>query len=273
MSPFRWLTSSVIPLAMMLVALPMAAHAAAPSFVHGGQVTMCVDPTYPPMEMYIHPGDKAPVGFDIDLGAALAKAWGAKLTVQTLEFTGLLPGLGGGRCDFVISGMFVSPARTKVFDAVPYLRSSMVLMVRAGNNSVHGPDDLAGKVLAVQSGTIYEQRARTLAKKLAAAGKPPLTIQAYPKGTAVAEQLLTGRAQAGISQDTEAAYRAVVQPGKFKIAYAYPPTDSFGIYFRKNPADMALIASDVARLREDGVIRQLAAKWHLPAADATAPLN
>ena len=267
--------SSVRLLALALIgaALPIAARAAAPSFVHGGQVTMCTDPTYPPMEMYAHPDDKSPVGFDIDLGAALAKIWGAKLTVESLEFTGLLPGLGGGRCDFVISGMFVTPARTKVFDAVPYLRSSMVLLVRADNDSVHGPDDLAGKVLAVQSGTVYEQRAHALAKEFAAAGKPALTIQAYPKGTAVAEQLLTGRAQAGITQDTEAAYRAVVEPGKFKIAYAYPPTDSFGIYFRKSPADMALIESEVTQLRKDGVVDTLAAKWHLPETDATAPLN
>lgn len=273
MSPVRWPIAAMVTFAMTVAALPMAARAAAPSFVHDGQVTMCTDPTYPPMEMYTHPGDKAPVGFDIDLGAALAKVWGAKLTVETLEFTGLLPGLGGGRCDFVISGMFISPARTKVFDGVPYLRSSMVLLVRADNTSVHGPEDLAGKVLAVQSGTIYEQRAHALAKQLAAAGKPALTIQAYPKGTDVAEQLLTGRAQAGITQDTEAAYRAVVQPGKFKIAYTYPPTDSFGIYFRKNPTDMTLIESDVAELRKDGIIRRLAAKWHLPEMDATAPLH
>ncbi len=262
-----------LALALTLALLPMAARAASPSFVHGGQVTMCTDPTYPPMEMYTHPGDRTPVGFDIDLGAALARIWGAKFTVESLEFTGLLPGLGGGRCDFVISGMFVTPARTKVFDAVPYLRSSMVLLVRADNNSVHGPDDLAGKVLAVQSGTVYEQRARALAREFASAGKPTLTIQAYPKGTDVAEQLLTGRAQAGITQDTEAAYRAVVEPGRFKIAYAYPPTDSFGVYFRKSPADRALIESEVGQLRKDGVVGKLATKWHLPEVDATAPLD
>lgn len=262
-----------VVLALIVAAVPIAANAASPSFVHGGQVTMCNDPTYPPMEMYAKPGDKMPVGFDIDLGAALAKVWGVQFSVQALEFTGLLPGLGGQRCDFVISGMFVTPARTKVFDAAPYLRSSMVLLVPADNQSIHGPDDLAGKVLVVQSGTVYEQRAHALAKEFAAAGKPALTIQAYPKGTDVAEQLLTGRAQVGITQDTEAAFRAVNDPGRFKIAYVYPPTDTFGIYMRKNPADLALIESQVAELRKEGLIKELAVKWHLPEADATAPLQ
>ena len=53
-----------------------AAKAAAPSFVKGGSVTLCTDPTYAPMEFFLHAGDKAPVGFDIDLARALAKRWG-----------------------------------------------------------------------------------------------------------------------------------------------------------------------------------------------------
>lgn len=261
-------------LALILAAtlFPWVARAAAPSFVHGGQVTMCTDPTYPPMEMFAKPGEKTPVGFDIDLAHRLAAMWSAKLTVQPMDFTGLLPGLGSHRCDFIVSGMFVTPARTKVFDAVPYLRSAMVLLVRADTNSVHSPDDLAGKVLVVQSGTVYEIRAHALAAQFAKEGKQALTIQAYPKGTDVAEQLLTGRAIAGFTQDTEAAFRAVADPGKFKVAYVYPPTDSFGLYFNKSPADVTLITAEITELRNDGLIRQLAAKWHLPEADATAPL-
>ena len=262
-----------LALALILTALPFAARAATPSFVHDGQVTMCTDPTYPPMEMFAKAGDKTPVGFDVDLAHALAKIWGAQLTIQPMDFTGLLPGLGGHRCDFILSGMFITPARTKVFDAVPYLRSAMVLLVRADNTSVHGPDDLAGKVLVVQSGTVYEQRAHALAAEFAKAGKPAVTVQAYPKGTDVAEQLLTGRAAAGFTQDTEAAFRAVHDPGKFKVAYVYPPTDTFGLYFNRNPADVALITAEIASLRDSGLIKKLAVTWNLPEADATAPLQ
>ncbi len=261
-----------VVLAALLGPLPLAAYAAQPSFVHNGQVTMCVDPTYPPMEMYAKPGEKAPVGFDIDLARRLAGIWGAKLTIQAMDFTGLLPGLGSHRCDFVISGMFITKARTEVFDAVPYLRSAMVLLVRADNSTVHGPDDLAGKILVVQAGTVYEIRAHALAAEFAKAGKPALTIQAYPGGTDVAEQLLTGRADAGFTQDTEAAFRAVSDPGKFKVAYVYPPTDTFGLYLNKNASDVALITAEIGALRKSGAIKELAAKWHLPEADATAPL-
>ncbi len=166
--------------------------------------------------------------------------------------------------------MFVTPARTAQFPAVPYLRSSMVLLVKAGTPGIAGPDDLSGKVVAVQAGTEYEKRAHALDATLKAAGKPGLTIQAYPKGSDVAEQLLTGRAQAGITQDTEAAYRADTQPGVFTIAYTYPATDTFGIYLPKT-ADTATVTAAVAKLHADGTLAKLVTTWHMPAAGAAAP--
>jgi polar amino acid transport system substrate-binding protein len=238
--------------------------------VRDGQFTVCTDASYPPMEFYRTPGDRDPVGFDMDMAAALAKGWGVKPRIVATDFPGLLPALAAGRCDAVISGMFVTPARAAQFPAVPYLRSSQVLLVRAGTTGIAGPDDLAGKTVAVQAGTEYEKRAHALDEKLRAEGKPGITVQAYPKGSDVAEQLLTGRAAAGITQDTEAAYRAEVQPGKFAVAYTYPATDMFGIYLPKG-ADMEVVQAAVDKLRKDGTLGKLVSRWHMPPAGAQAP--
>ncbi|MDE2574836.1 MAG: ABC transporter substrate-binding protein [Rhodospirillales bacterium] len=268
--------SSARPLAafaVALLALPGLAAAAAPSFVKGGQVTLCTDPTYAPMEFYQHPGDKTAVGFDIDLASALAKRWGAKLRVITMDFTGLLPGVDAKRCDMVLSGTFVTPERVQKFSAAPYLVSSMVLLAKAGNTSVKSPDDLAGKTLSVQAGTQYEKRAHALSDSLVAKGKKAITIQAYPGGADAVQQVVTGRAVAAITQDTEAAYRAVAQPGVFKVAYVYPATDQFGAYFAKNAADAKLVQADVAALRANGTVKKLAAKWKMPASDATGAIT
>ena len=48
------------------------APAAPPSFVAGGQLAVCTDPGFAPMEFFHAPGDARPVGFDMDLAAALA---------------------------------------------------------------------------------------------------------------------------------------------------------------------------------------------------------
>ena len=111
-----------------------------------------------------------------------------------------------------------------------------------------------------------------MSDQLKAAGKAPITIQSYPGGSDAIQQLTTGRADVAITQDTEAAWRAVAQPGEFAVAYVYPPTDQFGIYFAKNPQDAATVTADVAALRADGTIKALATTWHMPPADAEATL-
>ena len=266
---FRVLLPAALAGALLL---PAAARAATPSFVKNGSVTLCSDPSYAPMEFFRKTGEKTPVGFDIDIAHDLAKAWGAKLRIVTMDFTGLLPGLAAHRCDFIISGIFVTPARTKTFDAVPYLRSSMVILTRAGA-AIHSPADLAGKVVGVQSGTQYEVRAKALSAALRKQGKKPLKIQSYPKETDVIEQLSTGRAAAVLTQDTEAAWRQTAQKGMFQVGYVYPPTDSFGIYFRKSVTDKAIITGQVKALRGQGLVKELAAKWKMPESDATAALK
>ncbi len=255
---------------IVLLVLGASGQALAAPPLRDGQFTVCTDASYPPMEFYRAPGERDPVGFDMDMASALAKGWDAKLRIVATDFPGLLPALAAGRCNAVISGMFVTPARTAQFPAVPYLRSSEVLLVRAGMTGIAGPDDLAGKTVAVQAGTEYEKRAHALDEKLRAEGKPGLTVQAYPKGSDVAEQLLTGRAAVGITQDTEAAYRAEVEPGKFAVAYTYPPTDTFGIYLPKD-ADKQAVQEAVDKLRSDGTLGKLVAAWHMPAAGAQAP--
>ncbi|MEO8714009.1 MAG: transporter substrate-binding domain-containing protein [Acetobacteraceae bacterium] len=253
-------------------AAPSASRAAAPSFVKSGSVTLCTDPTYAPMEFFLHAGDKEPVGFDIDLSRALAARWGAQLRIISMAFTGLLPGVSAGRCDFVLSGTFITPERVQNFSGVPYLVSSMVLLKAAKTPDLASPEAVSGKVLAVQAGTQYEKRAHALSDQLQAAGKAPITIQSYPGGSDAIQQLTTGRADVAITQDTEAAWRAVAQPGEFAVAYVYPPTDEFGIYFAKNPQDVATVTADVGALREDGTVKRLAATWHMPPADAEAAL-
>jgi polar amino acid transport system substrate-binding protein len=249
------------------------ALAAAPSFVKGGTVALCTDPTYAPMELFQHPGDKLPVGFDIDLATALAKRWGATLRPIAMDFTGLLPGLDAKRCDFMMSGAFLTPARLERFQGVPYLASSQVILIAAKTKDIAKPDDLAGKTVSVQAGTEYEKRLHALDTQLKAAGKPGINIQSYPGGADAVQQLTTGRAAAAITQDTEAAWRAFQQKGQFTIAYLWPATDQFGIFFAKNADDYARVKADIEALRADGTIAKLAEKWHMPAAVAKAPLT
>src|SRR4029078_5572261 len=121
--------------------------------------------------------------------------------------------------------------RLKSFDAQPYYDTSVILLTRSDNTEIHPPDDRAAKPVGVQSGTNYINILNDLQARLQADGKTPMTIQTYPKQTDAIQQLVFGRAAATITQDTEAAFREIAQPGQFKIAYTYPDTQTFGIYY------------------------------------------
>src|SRR5215467_7239622 len=91
----------------------------------------CDDPTFPPMESTTTSGK--PVGFDIDMASAIGKLWGGKATFVHTAFPGLLPALAAHKCDVVISGIFITPDRTKQFPAVSYMKSHRALLVQGGN--------------------------------------------------------------------------------------------------------------------------------------------
>jgi len=253
---------------LLLLGLVVAggpAEAAGPSFVQGGKLAACVDPSFPPMEFVQTPG-QPPVGVDVDVIKGLADVWGVKADTISMDFAGLLPGLESKRCDIVISGALLKEERLKTFDASPYLKTGIVMIGRASDkDSYNAYEDFAGKTIAVQAGTSYVDLLTKVNDKLAAAGKPKMTLQTYPKQTDAIQQVLVGRAVASISQDTELAYRDLQQPGQLKVLYAAPEKDQYAAYIRKDPGDAAALKEAIAKLAADGKLKEIAARWKLPA--------
>ncbi len=253
----------VLPALLLLVAAALVASGTAAAGRHatsGTSFKYCDNPTFPPMENTTSGG--SPVGFDIDLANALAAKMGGKATYVFSSFSGLLPALGAKRCDVVISGMFITPDRTKQFPAVGYMHSHRALIVAGGNpKHITSPNALKGKSVAVQAGTKYEQYLKALQPKLG------FTLHSYPGDTDAVGQILIGRADAVLSQDTSAAYAMSKHPGKVSIGYLFPDTDTFGIYYRKGDPIGPKIASALKALKADGTLKKLAVKYKIPTGD------
>jgi polar amino acid transport system substrate-binding protein len=232
-----------------------------------GSFKFCSDPTFPPME-YKTTAGKA-VGFDIDLANAIAKNWKVKSQFVETGFTGLLPGLAAKRCTVVISGIFITPDRIKQFPAVGYMKTHRALVVQAGNpKRITGPNALSGKTVAVQAGTKYEEYLKALNEEFKSAGKPQFTLQSYPGDTDAVGQLIVGRADAVLTQDTSGAYQKKQNPGKLAIAYLFPETDTFGIYYRKGETKLGkALRTTIKTLKKNGTLKKIAAKHQIPATD------
>lgn len=230
-----------------------------------GTLTNCIDPSFPPMEFYEGTDVENPVGFDVDLTKAIAERLGVEAEFIPTEFTGLLPALQAGRCDIIASGIYLTAERLAAFDAQPYYDTSIILMTLADDDEIDSIDDLPGKTISVQSGTNYVNILDDLNQQFRDEGKEEMNVQTYPKGTDAVQQLIVGRADVTITQDTEFAYREVTSPGQFKIAYLFPEKETFGIYFNQDADALeAALKTTVEALRDDGTIAELARTWNLP---------
>ncbi|NEI18981.1 transporter substrate-binding domain-containing protein [Rhizobium leguminosarum] len=249
----------------VIVATSSAKAADLPSFVHDGVLKVCTAGDFPPMGFAENPGDKELSGYEIDMVDALAKQWDAKTDYVVSEFKGLLPSLESDRCGLVASGMLIKPERLEHYDAIAHFRTSPVLVVAASTSDIKTPEDLSGKIVAVEAGTNYEKDAAALNARLKADGKPEMTVQTYPGASAVIQQILVGRAAATITQDTTAAYRGAQLPGRITIPYTYPDADSYGLYIRKSPGDIKALRTAYDGLKTSGELAKLLKKWNLPA--------
>jgi polar amino acid transport system substrate-binding protein len=72
------------------------------------------------------------IGFDADLGAALANAMGVNLRMVPMDFHDLIPSLQRGDIDMILSGMTMTPQRNlKVAFVGPYLVSGMSILTKS----------------------------------------------------------------------------------------------------------------------------------------------
>lgn len=251
--------------AALAATLATAAHAApeAPSFVADGVFSVCQDPTFPPMEFMSE--SQEVIGVDADLAKALAALWGAEPKIMAMEFSGLLPSLAAGRCDAVISGTLLTEERQKTFDGVGYLNTYVVVIAKAGAAPLAGMDDLAGKTIAAQSGTKYVEQLAEMSTALEAKGLAPITVPLYPKQTDAIQQLLVGRVDGVMSQDTEVAYREYQQPGQFATVWSVPleTPQPYAAYIQPNGDDKAKLAAAISALVADGSLPGIVADWRL----------
>jgi His/Glu/Gln/Arg/opine family amino acid ABC transporter permease subunit len=117
-----------------------------------GELVIATDPTYPPFEYMV--GDKLQ-GFDIDIGDAIGRQLGVKVTWLKLEWAGVLPALDAHKCDLVISGVTITDERKKkgLTFSRTYFLSGQAIVRRKGDNRIKSLQDLKDKMVSVQMET------------------------------------------------------------------------------------------------------------------------
>ncbi|MDR0786233.1 MAG: transporter substrate-binding domain-containing protein [Treponema sp.] len=144
-----------------VVSMLIAALTAATVFAVGNKDTakpgekvyiIATDTTFAPFEFQDANGKY--VGIDIDLLAAIADDQNIKYDLKPLGFNAAVAALESNQADGVIAGMSITDARKLKYDfSQPYYDSGVVMAIKADNEEIKGYADLAGKRVAVKTGT------------------------------------------------------------------------------------------------------------------------
>ncbi len=130
-----------------------------------GKIVVGTSADYPPYEFRLLPDvDPEMVGIDIDIAEAIAANLNVKLEVRDIPFSRLFDELAAGNIDLALAGLAPTENRRRVADfSIPYYKAMQNMLVRAEDRErIKLVEDLRGKVVATQKGSIQEDLARNL---------------------------------------------------------------------------------------------------------------
>ncbi|MDR2486141.1 MAG: ABC transporter substrate-binding protein [Treponema sp.] len=121
---------------------------------------------YPPMEYYDVDG-KTPIGFDVQLGKALADKLGLKVKYVDTAWEGIFAGVNKGDYDVIISGVTITQERLDAHNFTkPYIGNAMTIVLRKDSPiTIEKPEDIAGYRVCYQAETTADIYATRLAQQ------------------------------------------------------------------------------------------------------------
>ncbi len=197
-------------------------------------------------------GSEEVKGFDIDIANYIANELGFEIKIENMDFGGLIAALQTGRVDFVISGMTPTPERAEKVDfSVNYFEqhNTIVSFKQANLKTV---EDLNGKKVGVQLGSIQEELAKTFA------GAEVISLNKIPE---VIQELISGRIDAVILEDTVA--KGYTNKNS-DLEYSIIPSDEANgsaVAFPKGSDKVEEFNKVIKKMQENGEMDKLIAKW------------
>ncbi|MGI6220315.1 MAG: glutamate ABC transporter substrate-binding protein [Coriobacteriales bacterium] len=168
--------------------------------------------------------------------------------------------LQNNQVDAVFATYSITPERQELISfAGPYFIARQAILVKADNTDINGVDDLAGKNVAVQSGStgpgIVEEYA------------PEAIQQEFSTDEEARTALEQGRVDAYVIDETMQAGSIIKAPGKYKIVgEPFGPEDPYGIGLPLDSDGVEFVNGFLKQIEEDGTWADL---WKITIGDRT----
>jgi putative amino-acid transport system substrate-binding protein len=196
-------------------------------------------------------------GFEVDVMNAVGEITGDEIEFVTASFSGLAGMLESGRIDTIANQITITPEReAKYVFTEPYVYDGAQVVVRAGNDSIQGVEDLSGKSVAVNLGSNYEQLLREQPNA------DEIDIRTYESN--IEQDVALGRVEAFV-MDRVSATQVIKEKGlPLELAGQPFSTIENALPFRDDEAGREQrdrVGAALAELRENGELREISEKW------------
>ncbi|TQS44038.1 transporter substrate-binding domain-containing protein [Cryptosporangium phraense] len=221
---------------------------------------------------YIGSDQKTPTGSEPDLGRLVAAVLGLKPQLANATWDNLFVGIDSGKNTAGFSNITDTEKRKEKYDFACYRKDNLAFEVQAKStwNFDGKYQNLAGLIVAVDSGTNQEKILLEWQNKLKAQGKT-LTVKRFADHNAVALALKSGKIDAYFAPNPSVAYRATQSKGSPTATRSAGQFSGAGETLqglicattKKDNGLIKPIAAAINYLIDNGQYQKLLAAWNL----------
>ncbi|MBQ6507825.1 MAG: transporter substrate-binding domain-containing protein [Clostridia bacterium] len=226
-----------------------------------GYITIATEGDWAPYTY--HDESNALVGYDVEIGQAIAEYLGVEARFNEAPWDSILAGVEAGRFDIACNGVSYTPERAEKYNfSTPYLYTPSVLVVKDDNEQIKTVDDLKGKKTANTISSIYAGIAEEYGAEVAGVDTLADTIQ----------QVIQGRVDATINAKVSIEDYLKEHPDSPIKIVQYLDGDINVFPVQKNESTDTLLAAvneALQAMRDDGRLAELSMKYF--DADLTNP--
>jgi polar amino acid transport system substrate-binding protein len=231
------------------------------SVTSDGKLVFGVDASYPPNE-FVDTDGTTIVGMDVDMGTAIAQKFGLTPEFQNSAFPGIIPGIQGGKYEMALSSFTINDERVQLVDMISYFSAGTSLATKKGNPDGLSIDDLCGKAIGVQAGTVQVDDIATRSKACTDAGKPAIQSTELQQQTDVTLALTSNRIVGMLADSPVIAYAVKTTGDQLQVVGSAYDTAPYGVVVNKNQGQYPqAVQQAVQALIADGTYRKILDKW------------
>ncbi|MFM0598207.1 ABC transporter substrate-binding protein [Paraburkholderia dilworthii] len=222
-------------------------------------------PNYPPFE-YKDPATDKLMGFDVDLGEALAAKLGVKLEWQETNFDQMMSALTTRRVDVILSGMTDLPARRGTVNFLDYITTGpQFYTAKARAGEFPNMDALCGKTVGTSRRTSFpDDIAKWSNEHCVKAGKPAVKVVGTDGSSDARMQLRQNRIDAAVQGGETLPYQNSIEQNAYApIGQPFLSQYTAIAMAKDNAALNAALTQAFNQLVADGTYQKILAKWGL----------